>query len=108
MAVLRLAAWLFGAVGIGAGPVDCLGRVHPDLGATGVFRSKGLERLGDFRGRPRDTAERFDQQRDEVDQQVGEPVPTAFGGNALGELAEFLRELLPGSLGGKGCGVHGR
>jgi hypothetical protein len=78
------------------------GVVLPLRGEGGCFR---LDRGGD-RKVPRDREDRLDETLDQLDQQRGQPIPAAVGGQALGDLAASFGEPLRGGFWGWGGGVH--
>ena len=82
----------------------------PNRGVVLLLRGEGgcfrLDRGGGRRKVPRDREDRLDETLDQMDQQRGQPIPAAVGGQALGDLAEPFGEPLGGGLGGWGGGVH--
>ncbi len=82
----------------------------PNRGVVLLLRGEGscvrLDRGGGRRKGPRDREDRLDETLDQLDQQRGQPIPAAVGGQALGDLAEPFGEPLGGGVGGWGGGVH--
>jgi hypothetical protein len=87
----------------------CLGCSWLDRGCWLLLLGRGARcRLAWRSGRKvrGDGVKRLDDQVDQTDQQRGQPAPAAVGGQALGELAEFLGEPILGGVRGWGGGVH--
>ena len=72
-------------------------------GEGGCFR---LDRGGGCRKVPRDREDRLDETLDQMDQQRGQPIPAAVGGQALGDSRRTVRRTARWRLGGMGWGVH--
>ena len=90
----------------GGSPLDGPGRTGVLCCCCGGKAVASGSTAGGRRKVPRDREDRLDETLDQMDQQRGQPIPAAVGGQALGDLAEPFGEPLGGGVGGWGGGVH--